>query len=80
MRTDNDEVHVTSCDDREEPQYQFRGVYFHAAIWLRFISGELNGTDLAVLALVDGLVQPDGEGCWASNGDIGRSINVSEPR
>lgn len=60
----------------EKPKFQFRGIFLPAEVILKWVEGEITETDLKILILVEALVTPQGEGCWASNEYISGSIGI----
>lgn len=52
---------------QQEPNFQFRGVWIPAGILKQLHGGSLNTLDVIFLAVVDGLTEHGGRGCWASN-------------
>lgn len=57
-----------------EPIFQFRGIWTPAEIILLVTEGKLTTTDAFFLAVVDGLCEARGIGCWATNRHLAKLV------
>jgi len=60
-----------------EPQFQFRGIWLPADIINLLQKGKLTARETMLLAIIDGLCESGGKGCWASNNYLGKLIGVN---
>ncbi len=64
----------------ETHSFQFRGVLLPAPIVQMIADGKISRRKLTILIIVEALVNPDGEGCYATNRYISRNLGVSPMR
>lgn len=63
---------------QEKHSFKFRGVFLPAEVVHQLIEGNVTKTDLKLLILIESLVTCRGDGCWASNAYLARSIQAAE--
>lgn len=59
-----------------EPQFQFRGAWLPGPIIDALCRGELTGTDVSLLVIVESYVRMGGPGCFATNNHFAAVLNL----
>jgi len=64
---------------KEKHEPKFRGTFTPADIHKLLYRGEISPVEMVLLTIIDSLVDPDGDGCWASNAYLSERIHKSIP-
>lgn len=61
----------------KSPTFQFRGVHLPAEVVYLIAEGKIIGTEVALLAIIESMVEYRGKGCWATNRKLGEWLDVT---
>jgi hypothetical protein len=61
----------------DKPPFQFRGVWTPPEVFLLLDRGLINTTEVVLLSIIDTMVNPEGDGCYATASSLARYVKCT---